>query len=169
MKKALLLLAFLLTLWIGVSAAARHAYLLPGYGSALNLFFPPNDMWVPLASAQVEKGVRNYEFTVSHRYPGNHEVVVSIPRQKGLEPLPTELLVTLEIEQEGQVLMKRSGAGSSFWGIERQGENFCRYSFPEDVSSREDVVCRVLVEGDFDSLLDRYTDLAITIRKGSDK
>ncbi len=108
MKKALLPLAFLLALWFGVSAAGRHAHLLPGYGSALNRLFPPNDTWVPLASAQVQKGVRKYEFTVSHKYPGNHEVKVSIPRQKGLEPLPTELTVTLEIEQERSSRKERS-------------------------------------------------------------
>ena len=169
MKKILLLLACLLALWIGVSVAARHAYLLPDYGSVLNLFFPPDDVWAPLASAQVQKGVRKYEFTVSHKYPGNHEVKISIPRQKGLEPLPTELTVTLEIVQEGKIRMKRSGTGGSFWGIERQGAEFCRYSFPKDFSSREKVVCRVLIEGDADSLLDRYGDVVVAIAKGSDK
>jgi hypothetical protein len=96
-------------------------------------------------------------------------VKISIPRQKGLEPLPTELTVTLEIVQEGKIRMKRSGTGGSFWGIERQGAEFCRYSFPKDFSSREKVVCRVLIEGDADSLLDRYGDVVVAIAKGSDK
>ncbi len=65
--------------------------------------------------------------------------------------------------------MKRSGSGSSFWGIERQGTNFCHYSFPEDVSLRENVVCLVLIDGDVDSLLDRYGDMVIAIDKGPDK
>ena len=124
---------------------------------------------MPLASAQVQKGVRKYEFTISHKYPGNHEVKVSIPRQKGLETLPPELIVTMEIEQKGQVLIKRSGSGSSFWGFERQGTNFCQYSFPEDVSSRGKILCHVLIEGDIDSLLDRYGDVVIAIGKGPDK
>jgi hypothetical protein len=33
MKKTLLVLAFLLALWVAVSAAARHAYFLPKYGN----------------------------------------------------------------------------------------------------------------------------------------
>jgi hypothetical protein len=169
MKQILLLLACLIAFWIGISAAARHAYLLPGYGSVLNLFFPPDDVWAPLASTQVQKGVRNYSFTVSHKYPGNHHLKISIPRQKGLELLPVELSVTLEIEQGGKIFMKRSGAGSSFWGIDRQGVEFCRYSFPVDVSSREKVVCHVLIEGDVDLLLDRYGDVVVSIAKGSDK
>jgi|GEM_PF-2351987 len=101
MKKALFLFGFLLAMWVVVSFAARHAYFLPSYGSALNLFFPPNDIWVPLSTAQVQKGVRKYEFTISHKYPGNHEVTVSIPRQKELEPFPHELTVRMEIKQKG--------------------------------------------------------------------
>jgi hypothetical protein len=169
MKKTLLVLAFLLALWVAVSAAARHAYFLPKYGSALNFISPPNDIWLPLASAQVHKGVRKYKFTFSHKYPGNHEVKVSIPRQRGLEPLPAELTVTLEIEEKGQILMKRRESGSSFWGIDHQGASYCQYSFPEDVSLRENVVCQVLIEGDVDLLLDRYEDVIITIGKASDK
>gem|GEM_PF-2404100 len=65
--------------------------------------------------------------------------------------------------------MKRSGSGSSFWGVARQGANFCSYSFPEDISLREDVVCHVLIEGDVNSLLDQYGDVVVTIGKGSDK
>jgi hypothetical protein len=169
MKRILLPSVCLLALWIGVSVVARHAYLLPGYGSVLNLFFPPDDVWGPLASSKVQKGVRKYEFTLSHKYPGNHEVEISIPRQNGLEPLPVELIVTLEIEQEGKIRLKRSDAGGSFWGIERQGAAFCRYSFPEDISSRDKVVCHVLIEGDADSLIDRYGDLVVAIAKRSDK
>jgi hypothetical protein len=135
----------------------------------LNLFCPPDDLWLPLASAQVQKGVRKYEFPAAHKYPGNHEVKISIPRQKGLEPLPTEFTVTLEIEQEGEVLTKRDESGNSFWGFDRQGVSFCHYSFPADVSLRENVVCRVMIEGDSDLLLDRYEDVVIAIIKGSDK
>jgi hypothetical protein len=169
MKRILLLLVCLIAFGIGISTAARHAYLLPGYGSVLNLLFPPDNIWTPLASAQVQKGVRNYSFTVTHKYPGNHNVVISIPRQKGLELLAVELSVRLEIEQSGKIMMKRSGAGSSFWGIDRQGLEFCRYSFPKDVRSREEVFCHVLIEGDVDALLDRYVDVVISIAKCSDK
>lgn len=169
LKSILLLSSCLLAVWLGVSAAARHAYCLPRYGSVLNLLFPPDDLWTPLASTPVQKGVRDYEFTISRKYPGNHVVQISTPRQKGLEPISAELTVTLEIEQEGKIWMKKVGIGSSFWEIERQGVEFCRYSFPQDISSREKVVCRVLVEGDSDLLLDRYGDVAVAIVKGSDK
>lgn len=169
MKKILFLVACSSALWLGVSAAARHAYFLPGYGALLNLLFPPDDKWIPLASTKVQKGIRDYEFTVAHKYPGNHEVKISIPRQNGLEPLPTELTVALEIEHEGKLRIKRSGSGNSFWGVERQGVAFGRYSFPQDLSSREKVVCRVSIAGDVDSLLDRYGDVIVTIAKATDK
>ena len=169
MKKVLLLLSCLLALLVGVSVAARHAYLFPAYGSALNFLSPPRDLWIPLASEQVQKGVRKYEFIVSHKYPGNHEVQISIPRQKGLDPLPGDLRVTLEIGAEGEIPIKRSGSGACFWGIKRQGASFCSYSFPRDIASRGNAICRVLIEGDIDSLLKRYGNVMVEITKGSDE
>ena len=169
MKKALLLLSCLIAIATGMSVAARHAYLLPTYGSVLNLLRPPHDLWVPLASAPVQKGVRKYELAVRHKYPGNHEVRISIPRQPGMVPFPGDLRVTLEIQEEGGRRMKRSGPGTAFWGATRQGAGFCSYSFPQEVSSRGNVVCTVAIDGDVGALVERYGDVTIEIAKGPDE
>jgi hypothetical protein len=169
MKKILLLLSCLVAVGIGVSVAARHAYLLPTYGSVLNLLFPPHDLWVPLASAPVQKGVRRYGFTVRHKYPGKHEVTISIRRHPGMAHFPGDLRVTLEIQEGGGRRMKRSGSGTAFWGSKRQGDAFCTYSFPRDVGARGNVVCTVLIDGDSDALVERYGDVKIEISKAPDE
>ncbi len=168
MKRNIILVPLFLAL-LALAGAAFVVFLFPAYGTISRLLFPPKDLYAPLASMPIKKEVRKYEFIVQHKYPGAHEVRISIPRQNGMESLLNDLTVTLDIEQEGKSLMKRSGSGEAFWGIKRQGAGFCRYNFPTDLSSRGNVICKVAIAGDIDSLLDRYRDLIVEIIKGSDE
>ncbi len=164
-----------LALAFGWSVAARRGYVTPEVGIALNWFFPPPDLYLPLASAKLAKGERNYEFKISHKYTGRYGVVISILRtMKPFSPQDTSVTryvtVTLEIEKEGTLLLRRSErSGRQFWGRDREGSEFCVYRFPGDFAAREPVLCRVSVEGGTDFLLDARNDPVVEIRKLPDE
>jgi hypothetical protein len=159
----------LLGLCVAVPAAARYGYILPNLGSLLNLFFPPDDLWSPLAEAIAKKDVQTYSLKASHRYPGEHTIEISIPRQTGMEnQLPG---IRLEVEIIGSGITRRSGlvTGSPFWGQKREGVSFYTYNFPKDVNDRNSLTYNIKLDKDINEAIHRFGDVRIAIVKGSDK
>jgi len=167
----------LLALAYGWSVVARRGYMTPEVGVALNWACPPEDLYYPLASGGISKGNRNYEFLVSHKYVGRHGLQISIARTKTTLTVTDnrfnftkEITVTLEIEQEGKQLLRKSErSGRQFWGRDRQGSEFCVYKFPSEIAVRGPVLCRVVLDGDIDSLFNQSSAPIIEIRKLSDE
>lgn len=73
-----------LSVLLGISAYVlrtpiQQGKLLPELGPLLNLAFPAQDLYLPLASEALSSQKKIYTFRVSHKYQGKHGVFIDIP------------------------------------------------------------------------------------------
>jgi len=54
----------------------QRGKIFPAIGKISFLFSEPKDLWNPLASAILDKNKKEYNFTFSHKYVGNHDIEI---------------------------------------------------------------------------------------------
>ncbi len=147
----------------------QQGKILPKIGPLLLLISEPKDLWKPLASNIISKDRQEYEFFITHKYVGNHDMVISFKRLEPMEIAEHNLKIRLTVEKDGKILYDRmTQKAISYWGKEDSELMFQRYEVPEDLPVNTLLKAKVYIEGDIGDFIKRYGPTKIVLKKGSD-
>ncbi len=140
-------------------------------GPLLNLVAPPPDLYHPLCTIDLEPGKTEYTLDFSHKYLGNHALMVSSPKPSREErPDYSDIAVTLSVSDGEKALLnigpERAG---QFWGRTDYGALLARYKVPGDLPVSRSLVGTVNISGDLDRFLERRGNTTLKIQKFSDQ
>ena len=138
----------------------------------INLFCPPADLYVPLASVPLSATSSSYSLEFQHKYTGNHQVEVVVPSKRLFSEMKEPMLgmhckifdCPLHVLYE-----KVNETGSPFQGTNYHGFSFCRYKVPEDLPRSVPLRMEISLTGDVAQFLQEHKDAELVISKGSDK
>jgi len=140
------------------------------FGPILSLVFPPEDLYVPLASVGLAPGKEEYSVDFSHKYVGYHAVEISIPGKSKIGKIEPELRVSIKVFDGDKLLYEgKAGRAYGFWGKEDHGLHFTRYSVPEDLPVSRFLRAELHVQGDLKTFLEGREKATIGITKVSDE
>lgn len=149
----------------------QRGKIFPTIGKISFLFSEPKDLWNPLASATLDKNKKEYNFTFSHKYVGNHDIEIRFS-DKNIdvwEINKNELALTA-IFQDGQkeLLSKETTYVGGFSGLRGNGLTYIRYSLPDNLPINQKLNVKITVNGNIEKFINQYGDSKIIIKKGSD-
>jgi hypothetical protein len=157
---------------IGTAVLIASGVWLLGNGPLINLAFPPEDLYKPLASSLLDDRENVYHFEVSHRYSGQYEVVVKAPSSPGIG-------VSYEMDFIADVVLRTGGIEvlnmkllephSQFWGDEDGGIVLVNYRVPELVPEDRPVHIAISTSRGAESWNEQYGQSKLLVRKRSDK
>ncbi len=52
---------------------SQQGKIFPGWGKISLLFSEPDDLWIPLAKAPLDRNIQEYFFPLSHKYVGHYK------------------------------------------------------------------------------------------------
>ena len=160
----------IIILFIGVLFASRHGYVFPVLGSLINLAIPPEELYEPIDESLLMSGEHRYNFLVSHKYPGNYLVYISVPKLEGITNLESDISVGVLLRSGEEVIYQDDDVEQYvYWGSNRQGLGYNVYHFSNDISERTNLNLQVILRGDVDGFIQRYNGATIGFRKGSDE
>ena len=137
---------------------ARHGIILPEVGECINLIARPADFYRPVASGNVVRNERRYEFAAVHQYPGTYEVRLLIPLRWQAERFRGSK-IGLQITAKDVVVVKQTFEVMSWW---RQADSqvvLCAtYEVPREVPPRRSVRIRIDFDNTIDSKLPRFDE-----------
>ena len=139
-------------------------------GPVLSLVFPPEDLYVPLASVGLVPGKVEYSVDFTHKYVGYHAVEISIPGKSKIGKIEPELRVLIWVFDGDKLLYEGEvGPGYGFWGKEDYGLHFSRYGVPEDLPVSRPLKARITISGDLSRFLDGRKGATLGVTKVSDE
>lgn len=156
--------------FIGVfKSEIQQGKVLSGLGPLLILVAPPQDLWIPLGSHNLEPGMREYNFQFKHKYAGNHVVELSFRKLKAMEEAYSNFEVTYTVaNNSGIIFTQTSKKGWSYWGMNESGLTFISYNIPKALPVNESLFATITIKGDIKAFIDKYGVTKVTIKKGSD-
>lgn len=140
-------------------------------GPLLNLIAPPPDLYLPLAEVNLDPEKTEYTLDVSHKYLGNHALMVASPRPAREEsPKYTDLVVSMTVTDGQSELFKAdSGRTGQFWGRDEYGAFLLTYKVPRDLPVARPLKARVSISGGLKEFLARRGSTVLKIQKFSDE
>ncbi len=149
----------------------QRGKIFPAIGKMSFPFFEPKDLWNPLASTTLDKNKKEYNFTFSHKYVGNHDIEIRFSNKNvDVWKINKKELELTAIFQDGkkQLLSKKTTYVSRFKGLRGNGFIYIRYSLPDDLPINQRLNVKITVNGDIEKFINKYGDSRIIIKKGSD-
>lgn len=140
-------------------------------GPLLNLVSPPSDLYLPLASINLDPEIKEYPLSFSHEYLGNHALMVASPRPpKEDSPSYADISVSLAVFDGQKALFKtESGKVGQFWGRDDYGAFLVPYKVPKDLPVSRDLTAKVQISGNLKGFLGRRGSTVLKIQKFSDE
>jgi hypothetical protein len=139
-------------------------------GPILSLVFPPEDLYVPLASISLELDKVEYSVDFTHKYVGYHAVEISIPGKSKIGKIDPELRVFIKVFLGDKLVYEGdTGPGYGFWGKEDYGLHFSRYGVPKELPVSRSLRAEFHVQGDLNAFLEGREKATIGITKVSDE
>ena len=156
--------------FIGVfKSEIQQGKVLSGLGPLLILVAPPQDLWIPLGSHNLDPGMREYNFQFKHKYVGNHVVEISFRKLKSMEEAYSNFEVTYTVSNNsGIIFTQTSKKGWSYWGMNESGLTFISYNIPKALPVNESLFATITIKGDIKAFIDKYGVTKVSIKKGSD-
>jgi len=140
------------------------------FGPVLSLVFPPEDLYIPLASVALAPGKEEYSVDFIHKYVGYHAVEISIPGKSKTGKIEPELRVLIKVFDGDKLLYEGAmRPGYRFWGKGDHGLHFSRYRVPEDLPVSKFLKAEIQVQGDLKAFLEGREKATIGITKVSDE
>jgi len=140
-------------------------------GPLLNLISPPSDLYLPLASIALDPEISEYTLRFSHKYPGNHALMVASPRPlKEESPSYADISVSMAVfDGQKELLGMASDKAGQFWGREDYGAFLVSYKVPRDLPISRELTAKVKISGDLGGFLERRGNTVLKIQKFSDE
>ena len=156
--------------FIGVfKSEIQQGKVLSGLGPLLILVSPPQDLWIPLGSHNLDPGMREYIFHFKHKYVGNHVVELSFRKLKSMEEAHSNFEVKYTVSNNsGIVFTQTSKKGWPYWGMKDSGLKFISYNVPKTLPVNESLFATITIKGDIKAFINKYGVTKVSIKKGSD-
>lgn len=157
--------------FIGVfKSEIQQGKFLSGLGPLLILFAPPQDLWIPLDSHNLDPSKSEYNFKFKHKYIGNHVVELSFMKLKSMEEANSNFEVTYTVSNNSGILFTlASKKGWPYWGMNESGLTFISYNVPKTLPVKENLSATITIKGDIKAFIDKYGVTKVSIKKGSDE
>ena len=135
------------------------------------MVFPADDLYNPLAEEPLSPEKSTYNFTLSHKYLGNHAVFIEIPSDVRPEFVTErELNLMVQMKEGDKVLFSGSSdRGSPYSGKNNYGFYYVGYKVPEDVPVSKDIAIEINIEKDIRTFLKKHENAKVIVRKRSDQ
>ncbi len=150
---------------------SQQGKIFPGWGKISLLFSEPDDLWIPLARAPLNRNIQEYVFPLSHKYVGHYniEILFSDKNINVWDIDKNDISMSISFYDNELVLFsKTSSSVGGFKGSRGSGLTFIRYSLPEDLPINRKLNAEVEIIGNIDGFMNKYGDAKIIIKKGSD-
>ncbi|MBW1849684.1 MAG: hypothetical protein JRJ27_21765 [Deltaproteobacteria bacterium] len=150
---------------------AQQGKVLPQWGKLSFLFSEPKDLWNLLAEESLDKDKKEYNFTFTHKYVGNHSVEIIFSNKNidvgKIDKNDIRLTVAF---YEGTTLLfsKTTSYIGGFIGPRGKGLTYIRYSLPEDLPVHKKLNAKIEITGDIEEFINKHGSAKILIKKGSD-
>lgn len=140
-------------------------------GPLLNFIFPPPDLYLTLASVNLDPGQAEYILSYSNKYLGNHALMVSSQKPaKEDKPDYYNISVTFSVSDGDKELFRMEPERpSQFISRDDYGAFLAWYKVPRDLPVSEQLTARVIFSGNLKSFLDRRGKTTLKIQKFSDE
>ena len=138
----------------------------------MNLFSPPDDIWVPLASTPLSATSTVYSLDFQNKYPGSHRVkIVILPKPISSGMGEENLGMSYEVFNESQLLLHDViEKGTPLLGInDCYGFGYCRYETPQDLPRSVPLLMKISLLGNIAQFLMENEGAELVIQKSSDK
>ena len=150
---------------------AQQGKILPRWGKISFLFSEPKDLWYPLAEDLLDKNKKEYSFTFTHKYVGNHDIEILFSDKSmdvgRIDKNDIRLTVTF-YESTKLLFSKATSYVSWFKGLRGNGFTYIRYSLPEDLPINKELNAKIEITGNVEKFINKYGSAKIIIKKGSD-
>ncbi len=150
---------------------SQQGKIFPGWGKISLLFSEPDDLWIPLARAPLNRNIHEYSFPLSHKYVGHYniEILFSDKNINVWDIDKNDISMSISFyDNESVLFSKTSSYVGGFKGSRGSGLTFIRYSLPEDLPINRKLNAEVEIIGNIDGFMNKYGDAKIIIKKGSD-
>jgi len=167
----LLVVLFLPLIMLILTKSAQQGKVFPHWGKLSLLIFKPKDLWQPLAQAELIADKNIYEFSLIHKYVGNHSLdIIFADEDIDVWQVETkDLLINLKILEDGrEIFAKKAGYIGCFSGLIGKGLYCIKYSLPEDAPINKRLKMEIEINIDIQSFINQYGHAKIVIKKSSD-
>ena len=150
---------------------SQQGKVFPGWGKISLLFSEPDDLWIPLARAPLNRNIHEYSFLLSHKYVGHYniEILFSDKNINVWDIDKSDISMSVSFyDSETALLSKTSSYAGGFKGSRGSGLTFIRYSLPEDLPLNRKLNAEIEIVGNIDDFMNKYGEAQIIIKKGSD-
>jgi hypothetical protein len=151
---------------------AQRGKIWPAWGQASLIFFPPKDLFKPIAEAPLEKNKNQYNFIFSHNYVGYHYINIVFSNNHKIDIFKdkSDLIVTISVyDGKKEVFSKTASEISPFRGLNDSGFWYLSYLVPENLPIDKELNAKITVVGNIESFINEYGNAKIVIQKGSDE
>jgi hypothetical protein len=140
-------------------------------GPLLNFISPPSDLYLSLDSTNLEPKNTEYTLYFSHKYLGNHALMVSSPKPaKEERPSYADISVTLSVSDGEKELFKMGPErAGQFFGRNDYGAFLASYKVPRDLPVSKQLTANVKITGNLIGFLERRGSTVLKIQKFSDE
>ncbi len=150
---------------------AQQGKIFPRWGKISLLFSEPDDLWIPLAKATLNRNIHEYVFTLSHKYVGHYNIEILFSDKNinvwKIDKNDISMFASF-YDSETVLFSKTSTYAGGFKGLQGGGLTFIRYSLPEDLPINKNLNAKIEITGNIDDFMNKYGDAKIIIKKGSD-
>jgi len=149
---------------------SQQGKIFPRWGKISLLFSEPEDLWIPLAKATLNKNIHEYALLLSHKYVGHYNIDILFSDKNiniwKIDKSDLSMSVSF-YDRESILYSKTSSFAGSFKGPQGSGLTFIRYSLPEDLPINISLHAKIEIIGNIDNFMNKYGDAKIIIKKGS--
>lgn len=162
---------------IAVGVVATVTILVIGHGylrknnTVCNFIFPPKGFYEPLVTMKLEYDKSEYEFEISHMYPGGYSVAIDVPTSDGIGVMYERYFQTsVEIETGAEQIYKRDASypNLNYWRDVGGGLTLDIYDVPNLVEKGKPVSFKISILGDIAGFVEKYGEAKIVMSKYSD-
>ncbi|MHC4269752.1 MAG: hypothetical protein ACYSWS_11900 [Planctomycetota bacterium] len=150
---------------------SQQGKIFPGWGKISLLFSEPDDLWIPLAKAPLNRNTHEYIFPISHKYVGHHNIDILFSDKNINVWKIDKSYISMSVsfyDSEAVLFSKTTSYAGTFKGLQGSGLTFIRYSLPEDLPINRKLNAKIKIMGNIDDFMNKYGDAKIIIKKGSD-
>ena len=142
---------------------------LPNLAPILILLSPPQDLFNPLVTENIDPNRKDYKFQFRHKYVGNHHVELAFSKNAPESKASDNLELHYVVKNGNKVLFQQnSKVTSQYWGQNQNGLIFITYAIPQALPVNVTVDATVTVSGDIKAFLKDHGPTQVVVRKGSD-
>ncbi len=150
---------------------SQQGKIFPSWGKISLLFSEPDDLWIPLAKATLNRNIHEYALPISHKYVGHYNIAILFSDKNiniwKIDKNDINIFVSF-YDSETVLFSKSTSYASVFKGMQGSGLTFIRYSLPEDLPINRKLNAKIEIMGNIEEFVNKYGDAKIIIKKGGD-